>query len=191
VKNKKSLNYLEIIKRHTDRLINIINDLLVLSEMEEKGSKLVMEEVDIKDLIGQVLKIFNQKIKAKNLELELLVNDKMPVIRGDPFLLEQLFMNLMDNAVKYTERGKITIKVERKEEHLIIELHDTGIGIPEEHQARIFERFYVIDKSRSRMLGGTGLGLSIVKHIALLHKGRIDVRSRVGVGTTFTVSLLI
>ncbi len=191
VKNKRSLNYLEIIKRHTDRLINIINDLLVLSEMEEKESKLVMEEVDIRELIGQVLKIFEQKIEEKNLELEFVVETDAPVIRGDPFLLEQLFMNLMDNAIKYTEKGKISITVERKEGNFLIRTKDTGIGIAEEYQSRIFERFYVVDKSRSRMLGGTGLGLSIVKHITLLHKGRIRVESRLGEGTTFTVTLPI
>jgi two-component system phosphate regulon sensor histidine kinase PhoR len=190
-KSKKSYNYLQIIKRHTDRLINIINDLLVLSEMEEKELKLEMEDVDIRDLIEQVLKFFEQKMKKKKLEMEFLVNTKTPVIKGDPFLLEQLFMNLMDNAVKHTEKGKITITVEINENNLLIELKDTGIGIPEEHQARIFERFYVVDKSRSRKLGGTGLGLSIVKHITLLHRGRIDVQSKIGAGTTFTVSLPI
>jgi two-component system phosphate regulon sensor histidine kinase PhoR len=191
VKNKKSRNYLEIIKRHTDRLIKIINDLLVLSEMEGKEFKLEMEEVDMKDLIEQVLKIFDQKIKEKKLVLEFMVNTEKPVLKGDPFLLEQLFMNLMDNAVKYTEKGKISIDVEREEAELLINIKDSGIGIPEEHRSRIFERFYVVDKSRSRMLGGTGLGLSIVKHIALLHKGRIEVDSKFGEGTTFTVLLPI
>jgi two-component system phosphate regulon sensor histidine kinase PhoR len=189
VKNKENRNYLDIIKRHTDRLINIINDLLVLSEMEGKEFKPEMEEVDINDLIEQVLKIFEKKIKEKRLELQFLPDAETPAIKGDPFLLEQLFMNLLDNAIKYTEKGKIAITVERGKDDLLIKIKDSGIGIPEEHRSRIYERFYVIDKSRSRLLGGTGLGLSIVKHITLLHKGRINVDSRFGEGTTFTVSL--
>jgi two-component system phosphate regulon sensor histidine kinase PhoR len=188
--NKKSLNYLEIIKRHTERLINIINDLLLLSEIEEKGLKLETENVNIKDLIEQVLKIFSPKMKEKDLELEFVVKTETPVIHGDPFKLEQLFMNLIDNAVKHTEKGKIRIVMDKENErYLAVKLEDTGIGIPEEHIGRVFERFYVVDKSRSRMMGGTGLGLSIVKHIALLHEGNVLAESKVGEGTTFTVFL--
>jgi two-component system phosphate regulon sensor histidine kinase PhoR len=188
--DKKSQNYLEIIKRHTDRLINIINDLLLLSEIEEKELQLETEKVNVKNLIDQMLKIFSQKIKEKNLELEFVVNTELTVIPGDPFKLEQLFVNLLDNAVKHTEKGKITIDVDKKNDgYLAVEIKDTGIGIPENHIGRVFERFYVVDKSRSRMLGGTGLGLSIVKHIALLHGGNVSVVSKMGEGTTFTVVL--
>lgn len=187
--DSKNRNYLEIIKRHTERLINIIKDLLVLSEMEEKELKLEKEKVNVKDLIEQVLKIFSHKVKEKKLDLEFSVKTESPVIQGDSFKLEQLFINLIDNAVNYTERGKISIMIDDKNGNLLVKIKDTGIGIPEEHLERIFERFYVIDKSRSRMLGGTGLGLSIVKHIALLHKGRVSVESTLGEGTTFSVYL--
>jgi len=101
----------------------------------------------------------------------------------DPFKLEQVLINLIDNAIKYTERGEIVISVSQRNETIITEIQDTGIGIPREHLSRIFERFYVVDKSRSRKLGGTGLGLSIVKHIVLLHKGKIDVENIPGTGT--------
>jgi two-component system phosphate regulon sensor histidine kinase PhoR len=185
--DSKSRNYLEIIKRHTDRLINIIKDLLVLSEMEEKDSKLEMERINVKDMIEQVLQIFLHKVKEKKLNVELSVQTESPVIPGDSFKLEQLFINLIDNAVKYTERGTISIKLDKTNGDLLVKIKDTGIGIPEEHLGRIFERFYVVDKSRSRILGGTGLGLSIVKHIALLHNGRVTVESTVGVGTTFSI----
>jgi len=108
---------------------------------------------------------------------------------ADPFRLEQVLVNLIDNAVKYTERGAIRVSLRKDDRRLVIEVADTGIGIPKEHLPRIFERFYVVDKSRSRRVGGTGLGLAIVKHIVLLHNGSVDVESTPGEGTKFTVSL--
>jgi len=103
--------------------------------------------------------------------------------------LEQLLVNLVDNAVKSTEKGSIRVDLKRETGGVAIEVIDTGIGIPEEEQGRVFERFYVVDKSRSRKGGGTGLGLSIVKHIVLLHGGRIDLKSTPGVGSAFRVFL--
>jgi len=100
-----------------------------------------------------------------------------------------MLINLMDNAIKYTEKGTITISINQDEDICMITVEDTGIGIPEGSIPRIFERFYTADKSRSKKLGGTGLGLSIVKHIVLLHKGSIDVQSSFGKGTKFTIKL--
>ncbi len=187
--DEKSKNYLDIIRRHTDRLIHIVKDLLLLSEMEEKEVKLEKEEVDVRRLMENVLRIFEQSRKEKNLEVDILVRNRILPVPGDPFRLEQMFMNLIDNAVKYTERGKITVSLEKIPGYLSVKIEDTGIGIPENHLPRIFERFYVVDKSRSRKLGGTGLGLSIVKHIALLHEGEVRVESTPGKGTKFTVLL--
>jgi two-component system, OmpR family, phosphate regulon sensor histidine kinase PhoR len=181
--------YLEIILRHTDRLMNIINDLLQLSELEAKETAVSREEVNVKALIEGVLAMFGQKLKAKDLKAELEDADGAVVIKGDPFRLEQLFINLIDNAVKYTEQGGITIRLEKSSGDAVIKISDTGIGIPKEHLGRIFERFYVVDKSRSRKLGGTGLGLAIVKHIVTLHKGTISVSSKPYSGTTFTITL--
>jgi two-component system phosphate regulon sensor histidine kinase PhoR len=110
-------------------------------------------------------------------------------VTADPFKLEQVFINLIDNAIKYTERGSIGVSLAREEGSVRVSVADTGIGIPAEHLGRIFERFYVVDKSRSRKVGGTGLGLSIAKHIVLLHNGTIDVASVPGHGTTFSVIL--
>ena len=107
--------------------------------------------------------------------------------QGDPFKLEQMLINLIDNAVKYTEAGRIDIDLKKDGGELIVEIRDTGIGIPEDQQPRIFERFYVVDKSRSKSVGGTGLGLSIVKHIAQLHDAHLSVDSEPGVGTTFSI----
>ncbi len=110
-------------------------------------------------------------------------------MEGDPFLLEQIFINLLDNALKYTDQGGAELRIYRKNNWAIIEVSDTGIGIPKEHLHRIFERFYVVDKSRSRERGGTGLGLSIVKHIVMRHNGKIEVKSLQDEGSTFTIFL--
>jgi len=182
-------HYLEIIKKHVDRLTNIVQDLLVLSELEDKKTKLDLEDVDLKALLQEVLRPFEEKAKKKGLTLKVDFDPGLPPIKADPFRLQQAFFNLIDNAVKYTEQGEIRISTKGKADHVEIEVADTGIGIPKEHLPRIFERFYVVDKSRSRRLGGTGLGLSIVKHIVLLQGGEIDVESTPGVGTRFRVRL--
>lgn len=187
---KKHKHYLDIINRHTDRLINMVHDLMSLSELEETSeSELKLEKVNLKDLFSNLQKIYQKRVEEKNLKLEIKIDKDLTFIKADPFKLEQAFMNLIDNAIKYTEEGKITISVTTKDKKIKFQIQDTGIGIPEEHLNRIFERFYVVDKSRSRKFGGTGLGLSIVKHIVMLHGGKIDVESMVGKGTTFTISL--
>jgi two-component system, OmpR family, phosphate regulon sensor histidine kinase PhoR len=184
-------HYMQIIKRNTDRLINIINDLLSLSKMEEKGTKLQLEAVNLKDIIEHALVVFEQQIQSKGFFIHLSIEPDLPPVQGDPFKLEQVFINLIDNAIKYTEKGGITIEVKSQDKKIIITFQDTGAGISPEHLSRIFERFYVVDKSRSKKLGGTGLGLSIVKHIVLLHNGTIQAESTLGHGTTFIITLPI
>ena len=180
--------YLEIIGRNTERLIRIVDDLLTLSEMEEKGFALTLSEVNIREVLKTALSFFEQRTRDKGLVLKLDIGNDIPVIKADAYRLEQLFINLLDNAVKYTEQGSIRITARAEKNSLIIEIEDTGIGIPKEHLPRIFERFYVADKSRSRKSGGTGLGLSIVKHIVLLHNGTIAVTSVQGSGTRFIIT---
>lgn len=179
--------YLEIIKRNTERLINIVEDLLILSELEKKETALQKEDVDVRVLIENTLTIFKDEAARKGLILEMTAASGLPKIKADAYKLEQMFINLIDNAIKYTEKGTISIRLRKDKEGLVAEIADTGIGIPEDHQARIFERFYVVDKSRSKNVGGTGLGLSIVKHIAQLHDAELAVRSSSGKGTTFSV----
>jgi two-component system, OmpR family, phosphate regulon sensor histidine kinase PhoR len=185
----ESRHYLDVVRRNTDRLINIINDLLFLSELEEKSIKLELTEVDLKVLLESIIRIFEQKLKEKSLSLHIDIGTALLFIKADPFKLEQMFINLIDNAIKYTEKGSINISLKEKEGKIEIIIEDTGIGIANEHLSRIFERFYVVDKSRSKRLGGTGLGLSIVKHIVLLHDGLIDVKSSPGMGTKFFITL--
>jgi len=180
--------YLEIIERNTDRLVNIVNDLLLLSNVEEKAV-LELEDVDLRVFLENVIRIFDQRLKDKQLSLVIDVKENLPRIKADLFKLEQMLVNLLDNAVKYTDRGEITVSLDVHDKRVRIQVRDTGIGIPKDDIPRIFERFYVVDKSRSRRSGGTGLGLSIVKHIVLLHHGTIDIESALGKGTSVTVNL--
>jgi two-component system phosphate regulon sensor histidine kinase PhoR len=186
----KCQSYVDVIDRHTNRLIYIVKDLLLLSQLEEGETKLDLEKVDLSKLIKSILTIFDQEIKKKGLTLHLDIDSGFPIIKADAFKLEQMFINIFDNAVKYTDKGKIEIFLKRIDKDSVsISIKDTGLGIPKEHLPRVFERFYVVDKSRSRTLGGTGLGLSIVKHISLLHKGNVSVESTLGEGTSFTIIL--
>lgn len=181
-------NYLEIIKRNTDRLIHIVNDLLTLSKLEHDKS-LEKENVVIDSFLENILKIFSHRIHTKGLELTIEHNSQITLMQADRFKLEQVFINLIDNAVKYTDKGSINISIDDDETNLIFKISDSGNGIAEEHLPRLFERFYVVDKSRSRRMGGTGLGLSIAKHIVNLHNGTIEVESEIGKGTTFIIKL--
>jgi len=186
IKNKR---FLEIIKRHTNRLENIIHDLLLLSELEDREEKLEVEVVNLHAIVENIMKIFEDKLKEKGLKLRLSVNEFLPGITADPFKIEQMIINLVDNAIKYSEKGEITVSMVPADGFVRIQIEDQGIGIPKEHLNRIFERFYVVNKARSRNLGGTGLGLSIVKHIVLLHNGKIEVKSIPEKGTLFTIYL--
>jgi two-component system phosphate regulon sensor histidine kinase PhoR len=183
-------DYVQIIKKHTQRLTNIVQDLLILSELEQKR-KIEFEYVKLKKIVENVLTIYERKAIEKGLKLKLKIEDSIDKIKGDSFQLEQLLINLIDNAIKYTEKDGIEILASKEKDFVKLEVRDTGIGIPEKDLPRIFERFYVVDKSRSRKLGGTGLGLSIVKHIVMLHNGKIDVKSTQGKGTIFTIWLPI
>lgn len=180
--------YLEVIKRNTDRLIHIVNDLLTLSQLEHEGS-LQRETVDVREFMQAVERVFVHRLHDTNLQLAVTIPPEVTQLHVDRFKLEQVFINLIDNAIKYSESGDINITFSRGKVLTRISISDTGQGIEPQHLSRLFERFYVVDKSRSRKLGGTGLGLSIVKHIIALHRGTIDVQSTVGSGTTFTITL--
>ncbi len=184
----QSKRYLDIIKKHTDRLINIVQDLQVLSQLEET-ERIELEKVNLGQLLETIRKLFEQRLKEKGLVFTIDIAQDVSSITADPFKLEQMFINLIDNAIKYTEKGEISLTAQPHDSSAKIRLTDTGVGIPEQHLTRIFERFYVVDKSRSRKMGGTGLGLSIVKHIVQAHNGTIEVSSEVNKGTTFTIIL--
>lgn len=180
------IKYIDVIMKNTDRLANIVRDLLVLSDIERDSPSLTMDDVDIADMVRTILPLFEKRAREKGLSLH--AETARVTIRGDRFKLEQLLINLIDNAVKYTEKGSIVVQT-ADENGAVVRVIDSGIGMPAEDIPHIFERFYVVDKSRSREAGGTGLGLSIVKHIAHLHSGSVEVKSELGKGTMFTVRL--
>ncbi|MEN3013472.1 MAG: ATP-binding protein [Endomicrobiia bacterium] len=189
IKDKTYRNYLEIILSNTDRLIRIINELTLLSQIEHKEVNLELEDVNLPEVLNTIKNLFEHKIKQKNLNFYLEIKKDMKPIKADKFLLEQVLINLIDNSIRYTEKGYIKVSVTQDHSNTFIQVEDTGIGIPKEYHQRVFERFFVVDKARSRQTGGTGLGLSIVKHIVEIHKGEIFLESQVGVGTKFTVVL--
>ena len=188
---KNYLKYIDITKRHTHRLISIVQDLLMLSETETVSSSLMKSKTDVKMLLEKMLPIFSQKLEEKQLKLITEFTPDFPEISVDAFKFEQIFVNLIDNAIKYSDKGEIKIAAKADNEYAYFTVTDSGIGIKPEDQTRIFERFYTANKSRSRQTGGTGLGLSIVKHIVLLHKGEITVESKLGTGTVFLIKLPI
>ncbi|OGD28873.1 MAG: hypothetical protein A2Y56_07315 [Candidatus Aminicenantes bacterium RBG_13_63_10] len=181
--------YLEIIRRNTDRLIAIVEDLLVLSQLEEREMKVEKSEVQVRLLAENILGLFEKRAQEKGLTLSLEASPDLPSIQADSLQVEGLLLNLVDNAVKYTDKGRVTVRLGTHDGRLAIEVEDTGLGIDSGHLPHVFERFYVVDKSRSKKLGGTGLGLSIVKHIVLAHQGTVSIKSRLGEGTTVSVLL--
>jgi two-component system phosphate regulon sensor histidine kinase PhoR len=183
--------FLDIVIKHTDRLSLIIEDLLSLSRIErdtEKG-EIALESGKLREVFEAVEKTCREKAQPKNIKLECTVeNDLLAEI--NPTLLEQAIVNLVDNAIKYSEpESSVKVEAHRTAGEIVIRVQDHGCGIPRDHLARIFERFYRVDKARSRKVGGTGLGLSIVRHIVMAHKGRVDVESSLGRGSTFSIYL--
>ncbi len=181
--------YIRIMKRNTERIIRIVEDMLTLAELEDKDLTESFAEVNLETIVLNVVRMFKPKAKEKGLILDFKKEGEFGfTIRGDEFKLEQVFINLVDNAIKYTEKGKVLVSIKSFKDKVVVIVEDTGIGIPSKHLDRIFERFYVVDKSRSKNLGGTGLGLSIVKHIVQLHGGDIKVESVLGEGTRFIIT---
>lgn len=188
---QEAVRFLEIIARHADRLNAIVDDLLSLSRLEEDSEKrrLFFENTYLKPVLASALELAKIKAEKKNIIVEL-VCDESIAAKINSALVEQAVLNLIDNAVKYSnDNSNVKIIVQKQEKDVLISVCDQGYGIEKQHLSRIFERFYVVDKSRSRKLGGTGLGLSIVKHISQVHGGSVTVESKVNEGSTFTINL--
>lgn len=187
--------FLSVIEENTDRLIEIASDLLTLSELEgreasPRESERDLESVDVGETVARSAESLGSFFLEKGVNLSLEIQDGIPPIPANGFLVERMLTNLMENSAKYTPRGgSVNVRAGRENGSLRIEVEDDGIGIPPEHRERIFERFYRVDKDRSRKIGGTGLGLSIVKHIVLQHEGTIRVESEEGGGSSFVVEL--
>jgi two-component system phosphate regulon sensor histidine kinase PhoR len=182
--------FLEIVFRHTERLGRLLDDLTELSNIELGRVRLELRPVAVGDVVESVLAIMRQRAEARRVALVAALPPDLPLVTADHDRLEQILINLVDNAVKYTgEGGRVTVSGRHVDEAVELAVTDTGIGIPPTDLPRITERFYRVDKARSRELGGTGLGLAIVKHLVIAHRGELVIESEPGRGTTvrFTV----
>jgi len=186
-----NVDYLKRAEKSVDRLINIIDDLETITQLESGDMHLEMEKFDIAALCKDIYMQLELNASKKNISLMLSKKYDKPIyVIADKFRIRQVLVNLITNSIKYgLENGKININISNYNEDVIVEVSDDGVGIEDKHLPRLFERFYRIDKGRSREQGGTGLGLAIVKHILEAHRKSITVESKVGAGTKFTFSL--
>ncbi len=183
--------FLNIIKKHVDRLEDLIEDLLNLSRIEQENEKneIVLTKGAINDVIVNSVEMCHEKAREKNIEIIIFCSEGTTV-KMDAQLLEYAVINLLNNAIAYSEKGNtVSVDCSTKDNELIISIQDSGCGIGKEHLPRLFERFYRVDKARSRKMGGTGLGLSIVKHIVKAHGGNVSVESVPEKGSTFKIHL--
>ena len=186
----KAHRFISIIKEHTNRLENIIEDLLSLSELELSKDCLSKTEFNLKKLVDEVTLSFGYALDSKHHSLSVGLQGHDFRIKADRDKIEQVIVNLIDNAIKYTNQaGKINILLIEHQNDITLIVEDNGIGIPQDDIDRVFERFYRVDKARSRELGGTGLGLGIAKHIILAHKGQISIESEINQGTKVFIKL--
>ncbi len=182
------------IRKEASRMVNLVEDIMGLSQLDE-GVSSAYEVVDVASVADDVHDELSDVAKAKEVSIDVYSQGRPIEVMGVPRLIHEMLYNLVDNAIKYNvQGGRVDVSVSHQDslgsgDSVVLEVSDTGIGIPKEHLPRVFERFYRVDKSHSRASGGTGLGLSIVKHVVMYHGGKVSVESKVGSGTKFTVVL--
>ena len=183
----QSVSFAGEIRKNADRLLTLINDIIRLSELDHTELATGLESMDLYELAKECAE--GLKVNAARRGIQFVFQGSSCVIRGNKDMLREVIENLCENAIRYNnEGGEVVLFVGEKEGHPVLSVEDNGIGIPLEHQERIFERFYRVDKSRSKATGGTGLGLAIVKHIVAIHDANINLNSEVGRGTIVTVT---
>ncbi|WP_293444503.1 ATP-binding protein [Persephonella sp.] len=181
--------FLNKAKKRIHQMDSLINDLLILAKLESKEEKIQKKKVKLKGLVNQIIDDLQHIASEKMVKIKNSVSSDFTVF-VDEKKFSILLKNLIENAIKYNKHGgSVLINAEKEDRYVLITVSDTGIGIPKESLPLIFERFYRVDKSRSRNVGGTGLGLSIVKHITEAHNGKVEVESQIGKGSKFTVKL--
>ena len=182
--------FLRVIMNESDRMTKIVQDLLELSRFDSGNSKMTLEEFAIEQSVREVYSAIMLEARKREHVLNLELEWKLPQITGDRSRIEQVLMNIITNALKYTpDGGTIDIYSGSAGDFVWVKIEDTGVGIPEDDLEHVFDRFYRVDKARSRESGGTGLGLPIAKEIVMMHGGDIQVESEQGRGTTVTVTL--
>ncbi len=186
---KVNRKFLEKAAAHTDNLNNLLNDLIDISMIESGEMRLSFRYFNLIEFLTEVVKEFDPTIHEKNIQIEIQQFNGRLEVFGDKTKLRQVLVNLIQNAIKYSSSGKVELIVAEEKNSAIIIVKDSGAGIPEKDIERIFERFYRVDKTRARDVGGTGLGLAIVKHIIEAHQSKIEVKSKVGVGSEFSFRL--
>jgi len=179
--------FLWVINSEAERMVRMIEDLLILSRNENRTREFKL--VSIGDIIRDIVRGVEVQVANKGLSLGVRIPRDLPLVIGDADMLHRLYLNIVDNAISYTNTGEISISVYSRNKCVEVTIGDTGIGIPADSLGRIFDRFYRVDKARSRTAGGTGLGLSIAKQIAEAHGGTVYVISREGHGTEVTIPL--
>ena len=189
--SERSKTFLKMMEEDANRLTRLIDDLLELSKIESKELVLKLEPIDLKDEIEKAIRLFAPRIEERNLTIQNgLSANRIPKVLADRDRLKQVFVNLLDNAIKFNkDGGKIIFKADVLGNQVKVSVEDTGIGIPEKAIPRIFERFFRVDQARSREAGGTGLGLAIAKHIIEAHSGTVSCESKLGEGSQFSFTL--
>ncbi len=181
---EETKKFIDIILKQSQRLNRLVEDLLTISSIEMKEAKLHFENISLNMAVENVISLVEPKARLKNIAIQNELRENLAPVRADRDRLAQIFVNILDNAVKFTpEGGKVVIEANESESCAVVSVTDTGIGVPADEVHRLGERFYRVDKSRSRELGGTGLGLSIVKHLMIAHGGKMEIESRPGHGT--------
>jgi two-component system phosphate regulon sensor histidine kinase PhoR len=187
-----ALKFLNIMDIEVNRLNALIDDLLLLSEVENKELGTTSELIYIEEVVDEVFEILDKSAEDKGISLIKEIVEIPPIVQGNYNYFKQMLINLIDNGIKYTpEGGYVKVWAKGEKGNLVIKILDNGVGMAEEEQDRIFERFYRVDKSRSRQIGGTGLGLAIVKHVISIFNGSISIKSKPNLGTTFTIKIPI
>ena len=187
---EKNLHFVEQIEFHSELLNRQIQDLLELARVESEEKTFQISDVDVNSVCKSCHDQFQRIASARHIDLKLELSKPDPIVRADHEATNTIVKNLVVNAIHYTPNyGSVTISTARENEFAIITVKDSGIGIAQDQQTRVFERFYRVDKARSRDMGGTGLGLSIVKHLSQAFGGSVELESQIGKGSTFRISL--